>query len=183
MMRTTLDHNADELREALEHIRLGLGEMLRPLGRFAGVRIGERVVNAYMRAARGEGPRRPGDGGPLRMVEGRIARAVNLGRDARFGGRSAGFQRIRVTKNKMTLRKGINTKLLPQASAHEHGATIRAVNAPFLKFKTPTGWVQVKEVTIPARPFLQPAFEDVLPEIREEGTRLLLEHIGGRLAA
>lgn len=40
------------------------------------------------------------------------------------------------------------------AATHQLGATIRARNAEFLKFKTAYGWRQAKEVKIPARPFL-----------------------------
>ena len=72
-MPTILEHNLDELQAALEAIRESLGEVLRPLGRFAGVTTGERSVNAYMREAKGEGPRRLGDGGPLRMDKAPLA--------------------------------------------------------------------------------------------------------------
>ncbi len=37
---------------------------------------------------------------------------------------------------------------------HQFGGVIKAKNAPFLVFKTPTGFARVKSVTIPARPFM-----------------------------
>jgi phage virion morphogenesis protein len=46
----------------------------------------------------------------------------------------------------------IGTNLL-YAPVHQYGATIKAKNAPFLLFPTPTGWAKRKSVKIPARPF------------------------------
>ena len=44
---------------------------------------------------------------------------------------------------------------VPYAIPLHFGAEIRAVNAPFLRFKIPGGgWVSKKAVTLPARPFL-----------------------------
>lgn len=44
---------------------------------------------------------------------------------------------------------------VPYALPLHFGATIHAVNGPYLKFKVPGGaWAQKAEVTIPARPFL-----------------------------
>lgn len=44
---------------------------------------------------------------------------------------------------------------VPYAMPLHFGATIQAVNGPYLKFKVPGGaWAQKKEVTLPARPFL-----------------------------
>lgn len=40
------------------------------------------------------------------------------------------------------------------------GAEIRAVNAPYLKFKIAGRWANVKEVTLPARPFIGLSTED-----------------------
>jgi len=51
------------------------------------------------------------------------------------------------------------------APVHEFGAVIRAKNAPFLRFQVNGHWVSVKEVTIPARPFLAPAVDAMRQEI------------------
>lgn len=70
------------------------------------------------------------------------------------------------------------------APVHEFGATITAKNAPYLWFKIQTAsrivgkggkalkrprgifqYVRTKRVTIPARPFMKPAFEEALPLI------------------
>ncbi|WFF39582.1 phage virion morphogenesis protein [Moraxella nasibovis] len=40
------------------------------------------------------------------------------------------------------------------ARIHHFGGTIHAKKAPFLMFKTPSGFARVKSVTIPSRPFL-----------------------------
>ncbi|MCB0252571.1 MAG: phage virion morphogenesis protein [Anaerolineae bacterium] len=41
-----------------------------------------------------------------------------------------------------------------QAPIHQFGGVIRAKHAPFLVFKTPTGYAKKKSVRIPARPFM-----------------------------
>lgn len=57
---------------------------------------------------------------------------------------------------------------LVYAPVHEFGATIRPRKAEYLHFKTRDGaWVRTKEVTIPARPFLQPALDDATPEFEQ----------------
>ncbi|MFC0309465.1 phage virion morphogenesis protein [Gallibacterium trehalosifermentans] len=43
---------------------------------------------------------------------------------------------------------------LPYAALHHFGGTITAKRAPYLKFKVGDKWVQKKQVTIPARPFM-----------------------------
>lgn len=50
-----------------------------------------------------------------------------------------------------TVEVGTNVKY---AAVHQFGAVIRAKNVPYLVFKTPTGYAKVKQVTIPARPYL-----------------------------
>lgn len=46
------------------------------------------------------------------------------------------------------------------AAIQEFGGTVRAKNVAFLRFKTPDGfWHSVKEVVIPARPYVFPALE------------------------
>ena len=51
----------------------------------------------------------------------------------------------------------VGSREAPYAEAHEKGAKIRPKNGPYLHFKGGKGWVRVKEVTLPARPFLAPA--------------------------
>jgi phage gpG-like protein len=48
----------------------------------------------------------------------------------------------------------------PGARIHEFGGVIKAKNKPYLVFKTEDGeWHTVRSVTIPARPYLRPAFD------------------------
>lgn len=49
---------------------------------------------------------------------------------------------------------------VPYAHALHFGATIRAVNGPYLRFRVAGGWASRKEVELPARPFLGITDED-----------------------
>ena len=58
------------------------------------------------------------------------------------------------------------------ARIHEYGGIIRARLARYLNFKTPDGkWHRVRQVRIPARPYLTPALlatdKDILREVRK----------------
>lgn len=54
------------------------------------------------------------------------------------------------------------------AMIHEFGGRIEAKNAPFLVFQLPDGeWRKVKFVNMPARPYLRPALNRNLPELRD----------------
>lgn len=49
----------------------------------------------------------------------------------------------------------------------ELGGTIRPVHGQYLKFQIDGEWRQVKQVTIPARPYLRPAAEEHIDQISE----------------
>lgn len=54
------------------------------------------------------------------------------------------------------------------ARIHELGGVIKAKNPTgYLHFKGSKGWVKVKQVKIPARPFLYPAIKDHWDELRK----------------
>ncbi len=54
------------------------------------------------------------------------------------------------------------------AAIHEYGGTIRAKNGGYLTFPgRDGGLVRVKQVRIPARPYLRPAIMDHLPDIEK----------------
>lgn len=54
------------------------------------------------------------------------------------------------------------------AAVQEFGGTIRAKNAPYLVFKTKDGsWHSVKEVTIPAHPYMRPAADIAGPQAQQ----------------
>lgn len=64
------------------------------------------------------------------------------------------------------------------APIHEFGGTIRA-KKDWLRFKTRDGQlVRVKQVTIPARPYLRPAVMDHLPDIQKTFARHLTQKLG-----
>lgn len=66
----------------------------------------------------------------------------------------------------------------PYARIHERGGVIRAKAAEYLKFIVPgVGWRQVKQVTMPARPFLEPAVEGVLPKAQEIFRRSIIHEV------
>jgi len=64
------------------------------------------------------------------------------------------------------------------ARIHELGGIIKAKNKPYLWFKVGDNWVRVKQVTIPPRPFLKPAFETAIPKIEQ----IASEEIGKAIA-
>jgi phage gpG-like protein len=60
---------------------------------------------------------------------------------------------------------------------HEYGGVIKAKHAPYLKFTVGGRWVQVKQVTIPARPFLAPAIENNLLKLEQIITNTVEQEI------
>lgn len=55
---------------------------------------------------------------------------------------------------------------LVYARIHELGGDIVPKNGDYLTFKTADGnWVRTKKVTMPARPYLAPTLEEMLPDI------------------
>jgi len=66
------------------------------------------------------------------------------------------------------------------AAIHEFGGVIRAKNKPYLMFQTRDGaWHKVKEVRIPARPYLQPAIDDHHDEAAAVFAKTMRQHFGG----
>lgn len=68
------------------------------------------------------------------------------------------------------------------AAIHEFGGTIRAKAGKWLRFKTKDGqWHTVKEVTIPARPYMRPAYRNDQKGIVTAVVRVLKQQLLGRL--
>lgn len=66
---------------------------------------------------------------------------------------------------------------LVYAAIHEFGGVIKPKTGNYLRFKTKDGqWRTVKEVTMPARPYVRPAFHENVDAALEEFGRLLLAH-------
>jgi phage gpG-like protein len=64
---------------------------------------------------------------------------------------------------------------LPYAGVQEFGAQIQALRANYLKFQVEGRWVQVKRVTVPARPFLAPGAEAAASALEGYLTSALME--------
>jgi phage gpG-like protein len=65
------------------------------------------------------------------------------------------------------------------AGIHEYGGTIKAKNAEYLTFKTRDGtWARVKQVTMPARPYIRPAIMDHLPDVERTFSAHLTKRLG-----
>ena len=63
--------------------------------------------------------------------------------------------------------------------SHENGAIIRPKNGKYLKFQIAGQWKTVKQVIIPARPFLFPAVNDNKEKIAEIIVDKLVEDLNG----
>ncbi|WP_111860008.1 phage virion morphogenesis protein [Acinetobacter sp. CFCC 10889] len=91
---------------------------------------------------------------------------VQGGQTLRDTGRLHNSILVRISGNKIVV--GTNVVYAPLM---HFGGTIKPKNGTYLKFKTPLGgWVQLKSVTIPARPFLGISVDDsqeILFEIEE----------------
>jgi HK97 gp10 family phage protein len=66
---------------------------------------------------------------------------------------------------------------LVYAAIHEFGGVIQAKDGGLLRFRTKDGqWHAVKEVTIPARPYMRPAFFENIDKAIETFGSLLIQH-------
>lgn len=71
----------------------------------------------------------------------------------------------------------IGTPLGWRARIHEMGGVVSAKRAPFLMFPIGGAWKKVKQVSIPARPFLRPALVDNVGAVLEAVAEELLEEM------
>lgn len=101
----------------------------------------------------------PGGGGPTSR-SGRLAASLF----ARLSGSGARLQ-------------GAIASDAPYAAAQEYGAVIQAKRAAYLKFQVQGRWVQVKQVTLPARPFLGPGTQEAADELERLIMQAMLEDI------
>ena len=69
---------------------------------------------------------------------------------------------VKAVSNSITGKVGSN---LAYARIHELGGIIRAKNAPYLIFKTASGWVKTKQVKMPKRSYLQSSVTEKKREI------------------
>lgn len=149
---------------ALEAVAAALPDALRDAAGHGALRIGGYAVDTFMRDAKGEGRRSPGDSGPLRIVSGRLARAVASTPDRPHPG---GVNRITTDPASVLLEKGVDLGVVPYARIHERGGTAG------------------RGARIPARPYLSPALDAAAPEVQayaqEKLTQLLADAVGHRV--
>lgn len=109
------------------------------------------------------------------------ARSVAQRKAPRKTGALASSIRSRLSRTGTTVSGGLlaGSARVPYAATHEFGATI--AGAPWLKFRIGASWVQVRQVVIPARPYLRPALEESLADtLRREADRRLRAALGAR---
>ena len=127
--------------------------LLEDMAKLASVRIGARAVGTYMRNAKGEGRRRAGDAGPLRIATGDYARSV------RGGGRGS-IERIAMTGLRAKLEKGV--RLAEQPKGYNETGVLNGFG---------------RGIRIPARPTLRPALNDEADNIRSLAQRRFLSSV------
>ena len=92
---------------------------------------------------------------------------------ARRSGDLAGSLNTKASVSGAKISAQVSTNL-KYARIHEKGGTIRPVRAKALKFQVGGRWVTKQSVTIPARPFLEPALEEKRNDIINLiGTRMV----------
>lgn len=82
-------------------------------------------------------------------------------------GRLRGSVTTRISKKSSGSLSGAVGSNVIYAPVHEYGAEIRAKNAEYMTFKYKGMWYRLKEVTIPKRPWLGPAFESNVTRINQ----------------
>ena len=102
---------------------------------------------------------RPGGGGP-QIRSGRLA--ASLGKQISLQGDTVTGELIAEA---------------PYAAAQEYGAVIQARQGKYLKFQVQGRWVSVRQVILPARPYLRPAAEDALGELENHVYNALSEEL------
>ena len=111
------------------------------------------------------------------IIEGEAKRIVYDGHPDHLKG---GKGRLRGSITHQVDESGLTAKIgsnVIYARIHEFGGVIKAKNAPYLMFKGEDGWVRVKEVTIPARPYLKPAFEEKGEEASQAFLNVVYEEL------
>lgn len=153
---------------ALDAVERALPDALRDVLGFGAVRIGANAVGR-MRDAKGEGRRRSGDTGPLRIVTGTLARAVN-DKPGSIN-TEGGINRISTEGAHVILEKGVDLGVVPYARVHEkgfHGSRVK----------------DGATIKIPARPYLEPALAAEEPAVRrfaeDRLAEMLRDAVGSR---
>jgi len=167
------------LQGAIQKILKKRKDLRKRIANMAVARIGARSIQDYMRD--GPAERLPGDGGHLYTQSQDLARAVKGGANSR-----------KVVKVVAAVTRFIFTILLPYARIHEEGGSITITSQMrsfFWAMFFDTGDLKWKYMAltkktsfkIDARPYLQPAIDDELPEIQKRAIQLVLAFIEAEL--
>lgn len=189
-----IDHNFDKFAIALSNAP-GVFEkqVMRDLGQLIGTHYSRLATEKYMQEGpttfkENKPPRPPGLGGPLRRVSQRLSRAVR--------GQFSDGQRESTTTLDVGAKGLVWTRIItvPYALIHEKGGTIQipttvAMESHFWKRWYQTGddmWKYTAlaaksrshfNINIPARPYSEPALNDLVPIIQEQGSQLIEQFI------
>ncbi len=149
--------------------QIGLANQLRVAMLLSMQAVGRRATSDYMIRAHvihGGSGFNVGTAGSdkLNIRSSRLARSL-IGGFSFAGGGMGEQESIREIKREGNTIVGYYGSKVPYAAIHEYGGTIKAKNAPYLVFKLGPFWYKKKQVTIPARPYLNPALKDAQPEI------------------
>lgn len=186
-----VEHNIDEARADLQRFEREIEGTLEEILGYASTRVGARGAETYMRDAKGEGRRRPPeDSGPLRILSGRLARAVRgaRGRQADTGGQGERTTSLTLRGAKAELKITIS---VPYAAAHEYGFSgsvrmpehQRTITEAFgEKLPAPvtvTVEAHSRDMNIEARSYIRPALEEERPKIEEHAVDTLMQLFEG----
>lgn len=183
MADVILDHNVEELREALADALGRLPQLRRRIARMATTRFSTRSLNTYMQ----EGPkvRKKGDDGPIIRQSGRLATAVKGGAGSK--------NRVEVSGRVINF---IIEIFVPYAAIHEFGGEIRIPVTAKMRSFFWAMWYDTQDekwkfmaltkktvfiVTIPKRSYIQPALDDEQDEIRLRALNIVVEVLNQEL--
>lgn len=183
MARMTPEEAARRLRNWHESYLPGA---LYDIGQFAGPQIAARSVGTFMRDAGASGEvaqatrlrftkdgkirkggkrytrkdrRSASDSGPLRIVTGKLARAVRSP-----GPQNGGLNKVVLSGLVLNIQKGVRGGVVPYGAVHEYGFSGSRVR-------------DGATINIPARPYLRPAAEDARPAIAERARLLVVRSL------
>lgn len=136
-----------------------LGPLLRKASPKMFRAVSRRSISEFMRnAGIGAGPRSATDGGPLRIVSGRLARSL---RGARTRGTAESVRRIEIRRRRATLEFGTS---VPYGAVHEYGflgtVSVRAHQRGGKSVRS-----HQRRMNIPKRAYLEPAGARAIDEI------------------
>lgn len=194
-----LDHNFNAFARALQQApQQYKQEVQNPLANFIGVRFGRTAVQDYMtegpKTFGGHpGPRPQGQGGPLRILSGRLRSAVE-GTKNDSTSRGPEFESEDAFD---TTEQGFvwsRTIYVPYALIHEKGGTIPtspAMESALWALYYETDYDAYKYMalaakkkthfSIPARPYAEPALRDIIPIVEDKAEKLLDSFISKRI--